>query len=510
MASNRLGAVIREVRAEGSGTEPLPHHSDASIRREWAPWIGGEEVFGMGSSVRAVINPATGQTLCNVASGGKSEVDLAVRAAMKAFRGWADMRTTDRGHLLFEVARRLRERVEEFAVLETLNNGKPLSDARVDVERSAEAFEFYAGLTDKLFGSTIPVSPEYFNYTVREPVGVTGHISPWNYPLRLAVRSIAPALAAGNTVVLKPSEDTPLTALRLAELVTEVGVPNGVFNVVPGLGPQAGAALADHPQINQLSFTGSVETGIEVMQRAARNVTPVTLELGGKSPNIVFADADLDLAVEGAMKAIFTNAGQVCCAGSRLLLEEEIYEPFLERLVERTSTLQVGPGIDDPDMGPLISATQQEKVLDYIAGGEAGGGEILHGGGKPTDPACRNGYFVEPTLIANVFATAPIAREEIFGPVLTIFRFATEDDAVGLANDSPYGLVAGLWTANLDRAHKVAAQLQVGQVYVNDFFSGSVASPFGGYKRSGFGRERGVEALHHYTQVKSVCLRLRG
>lgn len=487
-----------------------PHHSIATpSKQEWLPWIDGAEAVEPSAQPRAMVNPATGETLCVVLNGGRTEIDLAVRSAGKALRRWADMRTADRGRVLVEVARRLRECREELAVLETLNNGKPISDARQDIENSAEAFEFYGGLTDKLFGTTIPVSPEYLNYTVREPIGITGHISPWNYPLRLAVRSIAPALAAGNTVVLKPAEDTPLTALRLAELAIEAGIPKGVLNVVPGLGPEAGAALADHSQINHLSFTGSVETGIEVMRRAARNVIPVTLELGGKSPNIVFGDADLDLAVDGAMKAIFANAGQVCCAGSRLLLEETIYEPFVERLVQRTRSLRLGPGMNDPDMGPLISAAQQEKVLDYIAGGEAGGGEIVHGGGKPADPACRNGYFVEPTLIANVSATAPVACEEIFGPVLTIFRFATEDDAVRLANESPYGLVAGLWTSNLDRAHKLAAQLQVGQVYVNDFFSGSVASPFGGYKRSGFGRERGVEALHHYTQTKGVCLRLR-
>jgi acyl-CoA reductase-like NAD-dependent aldehyde dehydrogenase len=402
----------------------------------------------------------------------------------------------------------MRECEEELAVLETLNNGKPLREARDDVVKSAEAFEFYAGLADKLFGSTIPISPQYLSYTLREPMGVTAHISPWNYPLRLSVRSVAPALAAGNTVVLKPAEETPLTAIRLARVLSEAGLPDGVFNVVPGTGPEAGASLVDHPLVRHISFTGSVETGVHVMQRAARRVVPLTLELGGKSPNIVLADADIDLALTGAIQAIFTNAGQVCCAGSRLLLEDTIYQQFVEQLIERARRLRLGPGLDDPDMGPLISEAHRQRVLSYVALGEKEGCTVLLGGQAPQHPACRSGYFVEPTLLAGVPNSARVAQEEIFGPVLTIFRFRTEEEAIQLANDSPYGLVAGVWTSNLSRAHTLAARLQAGQVYINDFFSGSVASPFGGYKQSGFGRERGVEALHHYTQVKSVCVRL--
>jgi acyl-CoA reductase-like NAD-dependent aldehyde dehydrogenase len=420
------------------------------------------------------------------------------------------MPTAQRGRLLIGVASRIRECQGELAVLETLNNGKPLREAKDDVVKSAEAFEFYSGLADKLFGSTIPISPKYLSYTLREPMGVTAHISPWNYPLRLAVRSIAPALAAGNTVVLKPAEETPLSALRLARVLAEAGVPDGVFNVVPGDGPQAGAALVDHPLVRHISFTGSLETGIEVMRRAARRVVPLTLELGGKSPNIVLADADMDLALAGTIQASFTNAGQVCCAGSRLLLEDTIYEEFLERLIERARQLRLGPGLEDPDMGPLISEAHRRRVLSYIDLGQEEGGTLLLGGKSPEDPACRSGYFVEPTLIAGMSNSARVAREEIFGPVLTIFRFRTDAEAISLANDTPYGLVAGVWTSNLNRAHTFAARLQAGQVYVNDFFSGSVASPFGGYKQSGFGRERGVEALQHYTQVKSVCVRLGG
>ena len=481
--------------------------SETSLRTEWLPWIDGRAVADTTAQPATLLNPATGEELCTAASCGKDEIDRAVGAAAKALPQWADMPTADRGRMLFEIARRLRECSEEFAVLETLNNGKPIGDARQDVEKSAEAFDFYGGLVDKLFGSTIPISPEYFSYTVREPIGVTAHISPWNYPLRLAVRTIAPALAAGNTVVLKPAEETPLTALRLAELCTEVGIRDGVFNVVPGPGPEAGGALVDHREIRHVSFTGSVDTGIEVMQRAARNVVPVTLELGGKSPNIVFADADLDLAVDGAIKAAFSNAGQVCCAGSRLLLHEAIYDAFLDRLIERTKAIRLGSGVEDPDMGPLISDAHRRRVLDYIDVGQQEGARLLCGGGVP--PSCPRGYFVEPTLMVDVPTWARVAQEEIFGPVLTIFRIRTDEEAIRLANDTPYGLVAGVWTSDLDRAHKVAARLEAGQVYINDFFAGSVANPFGGYKRSGFGRERGVEALAHYVQVKSVCVRLK-
>lgn len=481
-----------------------------AVRAEWFLWVRGQEAAAQAGEFLAVMNPATGEEFCRVARAQAADVDAAVQAASEAFPLWAGMPSAARGRIMLEVARRLREIEDELALLETLNNGKPLREARQDVEKAAEAFEFYGGLSDKLFGSTIPISPDYLTYTVREPVGVTAHISPWNYPLRLAVRSVAPALAAGNTVVLKPAEQTPLTALRLGKVLAEAGVPAGVFNVIPGFGVEAGAALASHPRINHISFTGSVPTGIEVMQRAARNVVPVTLELGGKSPNIVFADAELDQALTGTIQAIFTNAGQVCCAGSRLLVEDSVYDRFLERLIERTKQIRVGPGLEDPEMGPLISEGQRQRVLDYIKLGREEGAQLVLGGGRPSAPACERGYFVEPTLLAEVSSGSRVAQEEIFGPVLTIFRFDTEEEAVRLANENPYGLVAGVWTSNINRAHKLAAQIQAGQVYINDFFSGSVASPFGGTKRSGFGRERGVEALYHYTQVKSVCVRLKG
>ena len=504
--------ATKEFKAEngpGLATGSLSPLLQVPIPEKWFLWIRGKETAARSEEFFPVMNPATGQELCHVARAQAADVDAAVQAAAEALPAWSGMPSTVRGRMLLEVARQLRATEDELALLETLNNGKPLGESRQDVEKAAEAFEFYGGLADKLFGATIPISPGYFNYTLREPIGVTAHIAPWNYPLRLAVRSVAPALAAGNTVVLKPAEETPLTALRFAKVLAEAGAPPGVFNVVPGFGPEAGAALASHPRVNHISFTGSVATGVEVMKRAAQNVVPITLELGGKSPNIVFADADLDQALEGTIKAIFTNAGQVCCAGSRLLLEDSVYEQFLTQLMDRTRKIRVGPGVEDLDMGPLISEEHRQQVLGYIRLGQEEGAKLILGGKAPAEPNCQGGYFLEPTLLTEVSNSAHVAREEILGPVLTIFRFRTAEEAIHLANDNPYGLVAGVWTSNLDRAHKVAAQIQAGQVYINDFFSGAVASPFGGYKRSGFGRERGVEALCHYTQVKSVCIRLK-
>ncbi|MCG3127982.1 MAG: NAD/NADP-dependent betaine aldehyde dehydrogenase [Phycisphaerae bacterium] len=471
-------------------------------------WIAGAPAEAHDGRTFPVHDPSTAEHLCDAPRGAAPDVDRAVRAAAAALPGWAALRTTQRGRVLFDVANALRAHADELALLETLDNGKPRREARDDVAKSAEAFEFYAGLADKIFGTTIPVAPEFFNYTLREPVGVTAHIAPWNYPLRLALRSVAPALAAGNTVVLKPAEETPLTALRLGPIFAQAGLPPGVFNVVSGFGPEAGAALAGHPRVNHIAFTGSVETGIRVMQAAARNVVPVTLELGGKSPNIVFADAAIDRAVAGAVKAIFSNAGQVCCAGSRLLLQRSIHDEFVARLADAARRLRVGPGIDDPDVGPLISRQQRDAVLDFIDAARNSGGVLRCGGGVPAAPECQRGWFVEPTIIVGLPPDHPCAREEIFGPVLCVLPFDDDAQAVALANDNPYGLVAGVWTRDLDRAHRVAAQLHAGQVYVNDFFIGTVACPFGGTKRSGFGRERGVEALQHYTQVKSVCIRL--
>lgn len=480
------------------------------IDQKYCLWINGREMHPTENEWFDVVNPSDGEMLSQAARARVPDVDKAVESAKTALPKWTQIPNSERGRILRRIADLLRDDVDKLATIETLDCGKPLSQAKTDVLKSAEAFDFYSGITDKIFGKTIPISQQFLDYTLLEPIGVTAHISPWNYPLRLAIRSVAPALAAGNTVILKPAEETPLTAIHFARLTAEAGLPDGVFNVVTGFGEEAGTELASHPGINHISFTGAVETGIKVMQMAAQNVVPVTLELGGKSPNIVFADADLHLAMQGTLKAIFTNAGQVCCAGSRLLLETTIYHEFVEELRQRVKGMRLGPGIQDPDMGPLISAKQQHRVSDYVRRGIEEGAEKLIGGDIPNDDACRRGFFFQPTLMGNVDNRMRIAQDEIFGPILTIIKFRDEDEAARIANDSQYGLVAGIWTSNLDRAHKMASQIQAGQIYINDFFSGSAASPFGGYKKSGFGRERGMEALRHYTQVKNVCIKFKG
>lgn len=393
-------------------------------------------------------------------------------------------------------------------MMESLDSGKPLRQAKVDMETSAQYFEFYAGAADKLYGHTIPLGQRYLDYTVREPMGVTAHITPWNYPLAIASRGIAPALAAGNTVMHKPAEQTPLTALRLGELAMAAGLPPGALNVVPGFGPDAGAALAKHPGIHHLTFTGSVETGRLVMQMAAENVVPVTLELGGKSPNIVFADAPLEPAIKGAMQAIFQNAGQTCSAGSRLVVEESAHERFVSTLAQATEQLRLGHGLTDPDLGPIVSEEQLERVLSYLEIGRQEGATVVTGGTRAAEGELKRGFFVRPTLFDAVQSSMRIAQEEIFGPVLAILTFREPEEALQLANATSYGLVAGIWTRDIGKAHHLAARIKAGQIYINNFFGGGVAAPFGGYKKSGFGREKGLEALQHYTQVKNVCVSL--
>ena len=409
---------------------------------------------------------------------------------------------------MLRIAQAIRERAEELATLESRDNGKPLRQARTDVQVAARYFEFFAGIADKIMGNTIPLGPGFLDYTVREPIGVSAQIVPWNYPIQIGARGAAPALAAGCTIVLKPSSEAPMTAMRLGEIGLACGLPPGVFNVVPGTGSEAGTALAGHPDINQLTFTGSVEVGVQVAKLAADNVVPVVMELGGKSPNIVFADADLDLAATGAANAIFQNAGQTCSAGSRLLVERKAHDALVERLAARAKGMRIGPGVSDPDMGPIISSKQRETIENYVSVGRNEGATVAAGGKRPADPALSGGYYYEPTLLDDVSPDMRIAQEEIFGPVLAIIGFDDLEEAAAIANRSQYGLVAGIWTRDINKAMALASRIKAGQVYVNTYGAGGgVELPFGGYKKSGYGREKGLESLASYTQVKNVCIK---
>jgi aldehyde dehydrogenase (NAD+) len=470
------------------------------INGEWLPAVSGERF--------ETVDPATEEPIATVPRGTAADVNQAVAAARAAIEGpWRQFKPKERARLLFDLARAIGDRVDALAELETLDSGKPLPLSRREVLSTARYFEYYAGAADKFHGETIPLGPDYVDFTLREPLGVTAHIVPWNMPLNMVGRSVAPALATGNTAVVKPAEQTPLTALRLAELFEEVGFPAGVYNVITGYGEEAGAALSRHPGIDSITFTGSVETGRLVMRAAAEHIKPVVLELGGKSPHIIFADADLDLAVAEAAKGIYTNCGQVCSAGSRLLIAESIKQPFLEKLKARSEAIRLGPGLESPDMGPLVSAEQYERVLSYIEIGRGEGANVVTGGGRPD--YLERGYFVSPTVMDGVQADSRVAQEEIFGPVLAVLTFRDEEEALMLANRTRYGLVAGIFTNDISRALRLATGIKAGQIYVNEYFAGGEETPFGGFKQSGFGREKGWAALYNYTQLKNVAIRLR-
>ncbi|PUB09660.1 aldehyde dehydrogenase family protein [Paenisporosarcina sp. OV554] len=473
-------------------------------------FIGGEWKVPQKERLIEVKNPGDCSVLAFVPRGDKEEIDLAVTAAKKAFLSteWKTFKPYNRGKLLYLAAEIIRENKEELAKLETLNVGKPLAQSAVDVEIAARYFEYYAGVADKILGETIPVEPGIINYTVREPIGVVGHIIPWNYPLQIAARSIAVSIATGNAAVLKPAEDTPLTTLKLVELMEPLGLPKGIVNVVTGYGHEAGAALSAHPDINHITFTGSVETGKRVMESAAKNIVPVTLELGGKSPNIVFADCNEEQALEWVLKSIVQNAGQTCSAGSRLVIEKSIKEAFVGELAAMMDKLSIGSGIDNHDLGPVLSKKQFERIKSFIDLAKKDGIRIATGGERILVEGSESGYYLQPTILDSVPASHHLAQEEIFGPVLTVTTFETEEEAIEIANGTPYGLVAGVWTENVGRAHRVASQLQCGQVFINHYGAGGgIAQPFGGYKKSGFGREKGLEALRNYTQVKNVALK---
>ena len=470
-------------------------------------YIAGRWSSSRSGKVFEVVDPSTEEVLTTVARGTVEDVDDAVGAAREAFSGpWRRLKPEDRARLLYQLARALEARIDEFAELETLDTGKPIQHARSEVSGCVRYFDYYAGVADKIHGETIPLGPNYLNYTVREPLGVTAHIVPWNAPLSMVSRSLAPALAAANTAVVKPAEQTPLTALQFAEVFLELGFPEGVYNVVTGFGEEAGKALSEHPGIDSITFTGSVETGRAVLRSAAEHVKPVVLELGGKSPQIVFADSDLDLVANEVAKGIYSNTGQYCDAGSRVVIEESISDPFLERMVNRSHDIKLGAGLEGPDMGPLVSAEHFERVLRYIDTGQKEGARMLTGGRAE---GFDKGYFVSPTIFDEVESGMRIAQEEIFGPVLSVLTFSDEQEALRTANNSNYGLAAGIFTRDIDRAFRFANDIQAGYVMINEYFSGGAGSPFGGYKQSGFGRERGLVALDNYTRIKNVVVRVR-
>ena len=458
-----------------------------------------------------MLNPSSSEKIGEIPRGTKEDVDRAVRAAAAAFRTeeWRSYSAFDRGDLLFAIADKLQESKDELAELETTDVGKPLSQGYADVDAAIRYFRFYGGAADKVMGDTIPIQDGLLDYVVREPVGVTAHIIPWNYPLQIISRSVAAAIATGNTVVVKSAEDTPLTALRLSEFFAELDLPAGVFNHVTGFGYEAGAALAGHPLINQLTFTGSVATGISVGQAAMANVVPATLELGGKSPNIVFADCDMEATVAGVVRSIIQNAGQTCSAGARLLVEESFKDEFLKKVIEQFGKLTIGAGIEDKDIGPILNERQFDRVMGMINIAREEG-EILFGGNQVIVEGFENGFYIEPTIVDGVSSHSRIAQDEVFGPVLTVFTFKDTEEALELANSTDYGLVAGVWTKDINRAHYLASRIDSGQVFINNYGAGGgVQMPFGGYKKSGFGREKGWAALDNYTTLKNVAVKYR-
>jgi aldehyde dehydrogenase (NAD+) len=471
------------------------------INNEWVESVSGKRF--------ETINPATGETICSVAEADAADVDKAVNAARAAFNNgeWRQMSATRRGELLYKLADLIEQNKEELARLETLDNGKPLSESmNADLPLVIACYRYFAGWADKVQGKTIPINGPYFCYTRHEPVGVVGQIIPWNFPLLMQAWKLGPALATGNTVVMKTAEQTPLSALRLGELIIEAGFPPGVVNILSGYGPTAGAAISRHMDIDKVAFTGSTEVGHLVMEAAAKsNLKRVTLELGGKSPNIVFADADMDETIEGAHNALFFNQGQCCVAGSRLFVEEKCYDEFVARSVERAKQRTVGNPFDlNTKQGPQVDKDQFDKVMHYIESGMREGAQILCGGNQIGD----KGYFIAPTIFADVQDSMEIARDEIFGPVMSIIKFKDIDEVIQRANNTMYGLAAAVWTKDITKAHAIANNVRAGTVWVNCYDVFDAAAPFGGFKQSGIGRELGEYGLQQYTEVKTVTIKL--
>jgi aldehyde dehydrogenase (NAD+) len=470
--------------------------------------IGDEFRESVSGRTFETINPATEEVICEVAEGDVEDINLAVHAARSAFENgpWSRMDARDRGRLLNRLADLVEMNLDELAALETLDNGKPIRDSRTaDLPLVIDCLRYYAGWADKIHGSTIPIRGDHFCYTRREPIGVCGQIIPWNFPLLMAAWKWGPALAAGNTVVMKPAEQTPLTCLRLAELALEAGFPPGVINVVPGYGPTAGAGLVKHPQVDKIAFTGEGATAQIIMKDAAATLKRLSFELGGKSPNVVFADADLDAAIAGAEFGLFFNQGQCCCAGSRLFVEESIHDEFVEKMVDRASQRVLGnPFDDETTQGPQVDKDQFDKIMGFIDKGNQQGANCVTGGQR----VGSRGYFIQPTIFTDVTDEMDIAQQEIFGPVMNILKFKDVNEVIDRANDTMYGLAAAVWTKDITKAHRMAASVRAGTVWVNCYDVFDAAAPFGGFKMSGIGRELGEAGLANYTELKTVTVNL--
>lgn len=471
-------------------------------------FIDGRSVAAAAGARMPSYDPGTGKAFAEFAAGDAADIERAVAAAQAGFRRWRGTKPERRAQVLMRMAELLRANAARLAVTDSVDSGKTLAEAEGDVASTARLFEYYAGAADKLEGRSIPLGPDYMSWSLREPVGVTAHIIPWNYPTSTFGRGVAPALAAGCAVVAKPAETTPFTALLMAELLCEAGLPEGVVNVVTGLGSTAGAALAVHPGVQHLTFTGSVATGVRVMQSAAPNITRLTLELGGKSPLIALADCDLEAAVEGALSAIFSNAGQVCSAGSRLVVERPIHADLLDGLLSKTRALTLGHGLRNPQMGAINSALHLERIGGHVDRARQRGCRILCGGHPTHDPQTDAGWFFEPTIIDDLAPEDPVVQQEIFGPVLAVQVVDDEAAALAAANGTEYGLVAGIYTRDIGRALRLAREVDAGQVTINEYWAGGVAVPFGGNRKSGFGKEKGQEGLDAYLRTKTITARL--